>query len=1008
MTQDTQFNRHQLGQLIGANKRDHFYELHYAGGEVARLYILAAGIFRYFLDPAKEFNENHTNLVNLAQFNNHFFEQSRPRATSDSLIIQSGNYQLIFQQKPAIMSIFDENLHRTRLVQSSPLELGNDQTTEILKQNKNEFYFGGGLQNGHFSHKGQKINITCDQITGQDGILSQVPFFWSNAGFGEFRNTHQSGEYDFGKVRPDATMISHNSQLFDNFYLLGNSPRELIRKYYLLTGKPLMLPKYALELGYLGNYLNTLWAPSQAKQRNAQVFEDNNYYVQTKDKTQASGKASLNGEEEYQFSARAIIDRFQKRHFELGWFVPNFGANQVNEDAFATFNDYANTHGVESGLWSKEQVATLPKGTSFITTNTNQDKILTGDINSLKHDLNRKRSLVLTNSGFAGSQKNSALIFGASGGNWDNVTTQIAGFLGASLSGEPLVGAGVDGTIGGGNAQICIRDFEWKAFTPLLFSLDNQGSFSKTPFAYNNKMTAINRAYLSLRQQLKSYLYTLVYGAQSGNPIMQALFIEFPHEQINYTDQVKNEFMLGPNLLVAPITNGREDGQGNSRKDGLYLPSHRTMWIDLFTGQKYLGGRVYNKLTYATWHLPVFVRGGAIFDLGQRNYVLYPQSRSQISFYEDNGFTDFAHNHTETRVTSNLSASQLTITIDPVKGDFSGMKSSCSTKLNIMCDAYPDQVRVQINDQDINLQEYGTVDTFAHAKEGFFYNTNYSWLTDFDQYRPAKQTALQIKLAPRDVTDTKIKIIIQNFSYGRDTLVHSITDSLLHSPKQPMIDPKKVTAHSLTVNWPHLTNQVQIEVNGILNDGINGDSFTFHELEPHTKYVMRLRYVAGNKVSEWSDPFGAITKHDALYYAVPKVSVLCNYSAQRDHPLAYLTDLKLASEWETKEKFSAAKPLTLIFSFNQVEDLSRMAFVPRNVDHEGDPTEIGLEISQNGQDFKPYGQHLTWKADSKNKVIGLRDVHAKAIRLTVYKSSGPLVAAREVIFFRAKNNAAKK
>lgn len=41
MTQNTQIERHQLGQLIGANKRDHYYELHYSTGEVARLYILA-------------------------------------------------------------------------------------------------------------------------------------------------------------------------------------------------------------------------------------------------------------------------------------------------------------------------------------------------------------------------------------------------------------------------------------------------------------------------------------------------------------------------------------------------------------------------------------------------------------------------------------------------------------------------------------------------------------------------------------------------------------------------------------------------------------------------------------------------------------------------------------------------------------------------------------------------------------------------------------------------------
>lgn len=1003
MTQETQFNRHQLGPLVGANKRDHYFELHYQSGEVARLYILADGIFRYFLDPTKEFNENHTSLVNLAKFSNHVFKKAQAKATSDSLIIKSGNYQLIFGQKPAVLSIFDESLHRMRLTQAAPLEVDNAQTTEILRQHQNEFYFGGGLQNGHFSHKGKEIAIQRDGITGTDGVLSQVPFFWSNAGFGEFRNTSAPGHYDFGRRQEKAAIISHEDRIFDNFYLLGNTPSDIIAKYYLLTGKPLMPPKYALKLGYIGNFLKTLWRPSKAKDRAADMFEDGSYYVRTDEAKQASGKASLNGEEEYQFSARAMIDRFQKRHFELGWFVPNYGQDEVNQEALATFNDYANTHGIESGLWSRDAASALAKGTAFILTQGSNDKLLEADTSLLRQQLNRRRSLILTSSGLTGSQNKTALIFGANGGNWESIRAQIATFIGANLSGEPLVGAAIDGSVGGGNAQIFIRDFEWKIFTPLLFSINDQSPFSKTPFAYNSKMTRITHAYLALRKQLAPYLYTLIYRAQKGQPIIEPLFAEFPHEQINYTSQVRHEMMLGPNLLIAPITNGKEDGEGHSRKDNLYLPSHRTMWLDLFTGKKYLGGRVYNGLSYSTWHLPVFVRSGAIFDLGQRNFVLYPHGKSSLTFYDDNDFTDFAHNHTETEISSNLSGSKLTVVLQPVKGSYSGMTTKMGTKLNIMCDDYPDTVTVKVNEQDIQLQEYGSVDSFAHAKEGFFYNTKYSFMPEFDAYHLPTQKALQIKLQPRDLTDSKIEIKIQNFAYGSHALVHAITDSVLRSPKQPAVDPKKITAHSLTVNWPQVTPQVQIEVNGIINDGITGSSFTFHELAPHTRYLMRLRYVAGNKVSEWSDPFGGITKRAASDYAVRGITTTCNYAAAPDHPLTYLTDLKAASEWQTEQSFDPQHPLVLTFNFAELADLSRMAFIPRAVDHRGTPTEVGLAISQDGQTFKPYGEHFTWKADHKNKVIGLRNVSAKAVRLTVYQSAGPIVAAQEVIFYRTKH-----
>lgn len=78
MTQN-QIERHQLGQLIGANKRDHYYELHYSTGEIARLYILADGIFRYFLDPAKEFDENHSSLLTCLNLTMTILRNHNPR-----------------------------------------------------------------------------------------------------------------------------------------------------------------------------------------------------------------------------------------------------------------------------------------------------------------------------------------------------------------------------------------------------------------------------------------------------------------------------------------------------------------------------------------------------------------------------------------------------------------------------------------------------------------------------------------------------------------------------------------------------------------------------------------------------------------------------------------------------------------------------------------------------------------------------------------------------------------
>ena len=606
---------------------------------------------------------------------------------------------------------------------------------------------------------------------------------------------------------------------------------------------------------------------------------------------------------------------------------------------------------------------------------------------------------MLADSGTAGMQKNAALIFGDVGGNWDNITNQVAGLLGANLSGQPLVGAAVDGLQGGGNAQINVRDFEWKSFTALLFNFDDQGNFSKNPFAYNKKITEINLAYLKLRQHLASYIYTLNERAKSGELILRPLFSEFPDERANYTAQFGNEFMLGPDLLIAPITNGREDKNGDSRKDNLYLPGKKTLWIDLFTGKKYAGGKVYNNLTFPLWHLPVFVRGGSIFDWNKRDFLLYPQEQSEAISYDDDG-TIAASNSYTTKICSKVEQEKLVVTIAPTEGNLTKKFVEQPTSLTIMCDSYPDAVTIKINDQVVPVEEYGSLAAFNHAHEGIFYNTNYG-LDEFKKYHKNTQTALQIKLAARDITATEIEITVRNFNYGKNVLVHEITSGVLPSPKLPAVDSSKISAHSFELAWPH-ESAVQIEINNLLYVGITGKSFTFHELAPNTRYIIRMRYAIRNKVSEWSDLFGVITKHAAKDYAIENIEVTSNCDSKENHPLSYLTDLKLASEWQTSQTVSPEQPLELTFSFEKVEKLSRMVFVPRNIDHNGDPLVVSIAVSTDGENYTTYADHLQWKADTKNKVVGLRDVRAKKVHLTIYQSSGPIVAAREIIFFRAK------
>lgn len=983
-----QMGKQQLGSLTGVKQKDSYYELHYQNNLVARLYLVDQGIFRFILDPSGQFA--FSGRFDPANYDNAAFQKSRPRATNDAFIVQSGSCQLIFGLRPATLTIFDESIHHNRLAQVSPWELGPTSNSEFLTQQENEFYFGTGLQNGSFSQRGRKVKVQADKISGPGGNLSPSSFFWSTNGFGEFRPSPETAVYDFGESHPGAAILTQDSPVIDIFYLLGNSPSQIIDRYYQLIGRPLMLPQYLLKMGYADNFTSIYWQPAPARNRQASKFEDGNY---SPSKAEASGKSSLNGEEKYQFSARALIDRFQKHSLQLGYLLPNMGSDAVDPEAAGSLAEYANIHGLACGFKNK----VMPNSEFSYLPDPSADQIA-ASFTQLQKQLNRKRPLLIFNRQLAGKQSRGIMLFADPENGWESCRSQIASLLTAALSGQNFMGAAVGGSEASGSAQHYVRDLEWKTFTPLLFA---DGRFrDKTPFAYNKKISRINAAYLNLRQILAPYFYQLAYDSLHGDAIVRPLFWEFGREKVNYTDRVKEEFMLGPSLLVAPITSGREDGQGHSLKNNLYLPGKQTLWIDLFSGQKFAGGRAYEQLTYPLWHLPVFVRGGAILPIGERDFVFYPQKQSQYLSYQDSGYQDYRHNHSRTLVTSSLQANKLQISLAPSQGKFAGQKQEQATTLNIMCDHYPDAVSLRINGQKVDLTECGSPDSFERAHEGFFYNPDYHWLPRFANYQTQPQAALQVKLSPRDIFSSHIELTVNGLEYGQQSLVHAITDTVLHAPGRPKIDKDSITSRSFTVSWPVLTKGIQIEVNGVIHTGISGQSFTFHGLKPATRYILRLRYLAGQKVSEWSQPFGVITKEDPLTWRVKNIKTSCNYPAQPQYPLPYLLDGLNASEWHSQPVKQTA--LTLTFTFPQKENLSRMVYVPRAIDKEGLITSLKIEVSADGQNFKSYQDQINWKDDSKNKVVGMRQVQAQAVRLTVLGHLGETVSGKEILFFKQK------
>jgi alpha-D-xyloside xylohydrolase len=95
-------------------------------------------------------------------------------------------------------------------------------------------------------------------------------------------------------------------------------------------------------------------------------------------------------------------------------------------------------------------------------------------------------------------------------------------------------------------------------------------------WSFGDEAYELIREQLFLRERLRPYVMEQMRTASAtGLPPMRALFLEFPEEPPAW--EVSDQFMLGPDILVAPVTT-----LGVRTRD-VYRPTGAT-WLDAWTG----------------------------------------------------------------------------------------------------------------------------------------------------------------------------------------------------------------------------------------------------------------------------------------------------------------------------------------------------------------------------------------------------------------------------------------
>lgn len=964
----------------------------------------------------------------------------------DSFSVATAKIKVVLDKATSLMKVINLATEAVVLEEMAPAVFDKDEVTLRLKEAPDEYFYGGGVQNGRFSHKGRTIAIENQNSWTDGGVASPNPFYWSTKGYGLMWHTFRKGTYDFGREEAGVVKLSHETDYLDLFVMVDDGAVALLNDFYQLTGHPVLLPKFGFYQGHLNAYNRDYWKEDE----NGILFEDGKRYKESQ-KDNGGIKESLNGEKNnYQFSARAVIDRYKHHDMPLGWLLPNdgYGAGygqtgtlDGNVQNLKNLTTYAHKNGVEIGLWTQSDLH--PKaGVEPLLQRDIVKEVRDAGVRVLKTDVawvgagysfglngitdvaqimtyygNNARPFIISLDGWAGTQRYAGIWSGdQTGGNWEYIRFHIPTYIGSGLSGNPNITSDMDGIFGGKNLVVNTRDFQWKTFTPMQLNMDGWGANEKYPHALGEPATSINRWYLKLKSEIMPYAYSIAHEAIDGLPMIRAMFLDDPN---TYTlgKSTQYQFLYGPYFLVAPIYQDTQaDGEGNDVRNGIYLPEGE--WVDYFTGDVYQGGCVINNFAAPLWKLPVFVKKGAIIPMVNPNnnvheinpnlriYELYPDGHSEFAEYDDDGVSE-AYRTGRSVTTCILSDADdkgnLTVTVQPAQGDFDGFVREKATEFRINVTEKPKKVSAMVGKRKVKLAEAASLEDFQQGENVYFYNEapNLNRFatpgSEFAKQVITKNPQLLVKLAASDITAASTVLTVKGFVFAPADK-YRVTSGALTAPK-PRITEENTAAYTLKPTWDKVDNAdfYEIEFNGMLYSTIKDTELLFEDLKAETAYSFKVRAVNKDGVSDWA-VCSATTKQNPLEFAIKGIVGETSVPNQGGS-IRRLFDFEEGELWHTLYNAKAV-PFDLIIDLRSINQVEKLHYLPRENAGNGTLLKGTISYGMDKENWTEAGA-FEWKRDNETKVFTFGEKPTvRYIKLSITEAVGDYGSGREIYVFK--------
>ena len=530
---------------------------------------------------------------------------------------------------------------------------------------EDEHYFGLGDKSGPLDRRGMAFSMwNTDAFAWQestDPLYKSIPFFLAmrnGAAYGLFLDNTYRTSFDFGVEARGRYSFGAEGGKLDYYFFSGPDPKQVIRDFTALVGRPQLPPLFAL--GYqqsrysyypearvreIANQLRAHRIPADViyfdidyQENNRPFTIDRRRFPTFEDMVQDLGKEG--------FKTVAITDlhiaklpgyKPYDEGLAHGFFVRNPDGSVYSGKVWpgdSVFPDF--TRAAVRAWWGTLYRDFLRMGVRGFWNDMNEPAVFrdpekTMPLDTVHYVEDRKtdhqeihnvfgmenaratyegllrlepgvRPFVLTRAAFAGAERYAATWTGDNSATWNHLRISIPQLLNLGISGFAFAGDDVGGFHGSPTPELLTRWIELGAFTPLYRNHAEKATRNREPWVDGPEHERIRRKYIETRYQLLPYVYTEIEEAsRTGVPMMRPMFLEFPDEPGLALNQ--DEFMFGHSLLVAPKV------WEFAGPYPVFLP--RGDWYDFWTGQKQVGGTTIS-VDPALDQLPVYVRAGTV------------------------------------------------------------------------------------------------------------------------------------------------------------------------------------------------------------------------------------------------------------------------------------------------------------------------------------------------------------------------------------------------------------